>query len=376
MKKFLSVLCIVLTVFTVTSCGKTLEGGQPEGEISSNGGIAVKQGDWIYFICGGMPEYAEDAVKDTLRGKICRMKNSSDGSEFEIVSDDKAFKIFLYGDRIFYTTPTKTNIILTSVKIDGTGKKKHYTLNDGDFVSYGKNGVAVEGDKKIVYLDFATLEITEYPVSTDISGIFAAEKYIYFYAENESSVMRLMLQNGNVEDLCDERGSFIYADDTKVFFASGQVPYSVNSNTLELKQISNSLYKNMLYNEKNSALICIPSVSDDTGLYYQPADNTAGAEVGEGGNKARIKLHTSEVSAFSATDDYIFFVEAETGDIYRMDYSGNEKTLLGKVQSVYGVDYIDIAGDNLFIFDGVESGYVYTVPVDGSGALKVIKNED
>lgn len=376
MKRILSVLCIAVIMLTATSCGRNLQGGQPEGEITSNGGIAVQQGDWIYFICGGMPEYAEDAVKDTLRGKICRIKNSSDGSDFEIVSDDKAFNIFLYGDRIFYTTPTKTNVIFSSVKIDGTGKKKHYTLDDGEYVAYGKNGAAIQRDKKIVYVDFETLELTEYPISTDVSGIFVAENYIYYYAENQTSVKRIMLQNGNVEDISDERGPIIYADDTKVFFTAGQVPYKVNSNTLEMTQISNSLYKTILYNEKNSAFICIASLTDDLGLYYQPADNIAGVEVGEGGNKARVKLHSSEVSAFCINDDYIFFVESETGDIYRMDYTGNGKTVLGNVQSVYGVNYIDVAGDNLFVFDSVESGYAYTVPTDGSGSLKVIKNEE
>ena len=96
-------------------------------------------------------------------------------------------------------------------------------------------------------------------------------------------------------------------------------------------------------------------------------------KVGEGGNKARIKVHNKDVSAFCLNDEYIFFVESETGDIYRMTYAGKDKTVLGNIVSVFNVDSIDVVGNNLFIFDSVESGHAYTVPADGTGELKAIK---
>ena len=157
-----------------------------------------------------------------------------------------------------------------------------------------------------------------------------------------------------------------------MYFTSARIPYRLNANTLELVQISQSLYKNALLNYKNEAIIGIASTEDDVGLYLQPMNNIAGEAVGESGNVARIKLHLQEVSAYCINDDYIFLVEAETGDIYRMTYQGTEKTVLGTVQSVYDVDSIDVAGDMLYIFDSVDNGLVYRTPIDGSGQLSLI----
>ena len=69
-------------------------------------------------------------------------------------------------------------------------------------------------------------------------------------------------------------------------------------------------------------------------------------------------------------------METETGDIYRMDYEGKNKTVLGNVPSIYSLDSIDVAGKNLFVFDDTDSGYAYTVPIDGSGTLVAIKEDE
>lgn len=373
MKKIISVICAAAILLCLAGCGTKLEGGQPDGEVSSNGGLAVKQGDWLYFIAGSMPSMLKDAEADTLRGKICRIKDGDDGSSFDVVSPNKAYTMYVFNDRIFYTTPAKTKVCFASVGIDGTGYKRIFSFDDGNYIAYGPNGTAIEKDETIVYFDYATLEKKEFDVKCDVAGIYVTENYIYYYAQNVASTNRLNIETGNIESLCSDIGMFMYADDTMVYFVSTRIPYRLNANTLELNEISTSLYRTVIFNKKHDAIIAMASDTDDVGLYFQPAGNIAGAEHGEDGNKPRFKLHTKDVSAYCLNDDYIFFVETETGDIYRMDYEGKNKTVLGNVPSVFDADSIDVAGKNLFLFDGTDNGYAYTVPVDGSGTLTAIK---
>ena len=128
MKKIISVICAAVILLSLAGCGTKLEGAQPDGEIESNGGITVKQGDWLYFIAGGMPPLSKEAEADTLRGKICRMRDGDSGSSFDVVSPSKAYTMYIFKDRIFYTTPAKSKICFASVCTDGTGKDWESTV--------------------------------------------------------------------------------------------------------------------------------------------------------------------------------------------------------------------------------------------------------
>ena len=109
MKKYIAAFCVLLMMLCTVGCGKGLEGGQPEAEIISNDGIAVIQGDWVYFINGSMPALASEAVSDTPRAKIYRMR--TDGSDCAPVTSQKAHAMHLYGDKIFYISPTRANVV-------------------------------------------------------------------------------------------------------------------------------------------------------------------------------------------------------------------------------------------------------------------------
>jgi len=68
MKKFISLILVALVLFSISGCKKALEGGQPDAEIVSNGGIVTKQGDWIYYINGSMP-FGKRCVIGYTKGK-------------------------------------------------------------------------------------------------------------------------------------------------------------------------------------------------------------------------------------------------------------------------------------------------------------------
>ncbi|MBR2860730.1 MAG: DUF5050 domain-containing protein [Clostridia bacterium] len=368
MKKIIAFLCVAMLLISLCACTPKLEGGQPDGEIKSNGGIAVQQGDWIYFINGSMPELAKDALSVTEQAAIYRM-NTLDGS-VEQVTSEKAFNMYVYGDKIFYTTPSSTNVHLKCVGIDAQGSKRLLTFDDSEFITYGEKGVAVATVGEIIYFDYETLTKKTFTSGT-VTGMRLSQSYVYYYDQTKVGLKRINIETGIEETLCDENGMILYVDDTEAYFISVRVPYKLNANTLELTQISEALYKNLQLNYANRTIICLESDAETVGIFSQPIDNVAGQPVGEGGNKARLKLHTKEISAYCVDDNFIYFVEAETGDVYRMTYEGTDKTVLGKVDSVYSVDSMDVVGNMLFIHDSLESGKAYFVKTDGSGSLTV-----
>jgi len=357
------------------ACTKELKGGQPDGVIVSNNGFAVQQGDWIYFINGGMPAAEAKAIDtSTNRSRIYRMTAS--GTEATPLSKYKAFDMHIYKDKIFYTSPIVDHVTLRVININGKDDKQLYTFDDAEFVTYGENGVAIAHGTKIVYFDYETLEQKDYEIGNKASGITLSESYIYYFCQNESETKCINTVTGIIDTLCSENGKFLYADDEYIFFVSARVPYRLKISTLELTEISNTLYKNCRLNYKNSAIIAIESSEEASGIYLQPIYNTAGEAVSEDGNKKRIYLHQKDISAYCVDDNYVYFVESETGNIYRSTYEGTNKTVLGTVQSVYSIDAMDVVGDMLFVFDGEANGCAYFVPVDGSTQLNLAVKEE
>src|SRR5690554_1555520 len=78
-KHLMAAFFAVILLFNITGCQKALEGGQPQADVLSNGGIAAQQGDWIYYINGGIPAMLSQAKSNTPQGTLWRMK--ADGTE-------------------------------------------------------------------------------------------------------------------------------------------------------------------------------------------------------------------------------------------------------------------------------------------------------
>lgn len=153
-KRFTKIICAsvaVIAAFGVAAsfgCGNY--GGTPlgteKGEIftddvpQSNGGFAVKKGNYIYFVNGAESNTAENTYGKPVTGAIYRIaatdfsaRNYSQAqpvAKHVIYTADTNSGIFIYGDRIYYSTPStaKTSdgavlnnyLEMKSTKLDGT----------------------------------------------------------------------------------------------------------------------------------------------------------------------------------------------------------------------------------------------------------------
>ncbi len=171
-KKFLAfALAATLTVGAVSlaACGSDFvhPSGVPSGDVSSNGGFVVSVGDntnGYYYFVNGVEAYTTDNTYGTpVRGALMRIKKADlakkeNKAEVVIpslmVSGDKMSGLFIYGDRIYYTTPN--NVLDTagelqsgyldfkSAKLDGSDIQDLFRVSDNSVeYRYVKAGDAV-----------------------------------------------------------------------------------------------------------------------------------------------------------------------------------------------------------------------------------------
>ena len=149
-KKVLIAALLVCMAAAFVACGQSFEwgpvaGGDPKAVVENNGSLAVKQGDWLYYINGHDDTATLTQPSDnyfgeaSVKGSIMKSKIGEDGALTETaVVVPKMFMtsytsggIYLFGEWIYYVTPTtKTDrdgvvqvdfLEYYRTKTDGTG---------------------------------------------------------------------------------------------------------------------------------------------------------------------------------------------------------------------------------------------------------------
>lgn len=136
----------------------------------SNGGFAVEKDGYVYFINGKAENTAENKFGDVVKGALMRIKTadlnagSYDKAETVVpllfVAGNYDAGIYIYGDYVYYATPTtdkdvktgevaNTHIDFKSAKLDGTEVMKNYYYRTS--TSNAKYRF-VKGDNGVVYL--------------------------------------------------------------------------------------------------------------------------------------------------------------------------------------------------------------------------------
>ena len=126
-KKFLALVAAITTMsatLSLAGCGgvtnykgENLTGTfDKEAAVESNGGFAVKKGDYVYFINGSQSYTADNTYGDVVKGALMRISNadleSGDYSKAQIVvpslftTSNYNAGVYIYGEYVYYATPT------------------------------------------------------------------------------------------------------------------------------------------------------------------------------------------------------------------------------------------------------------------------------
>lgn len=197
-KRFTKIICaIVASVFVfgviaIAGCGQfygsdALTGNYSDGEVKSNGGFAVEKGSYVYYINGLGSSTADNEYGTPVKGAVYRISKENlkkrNYSTVDKVVGNIAYSsnynggIFIYGDRIYYGTPSTAKnsegvvqnsyLDMKSTKLDGTETMKNFYVQFPN-ASYEYRYVEENGT---VYLLYAATSETLYEETTGVTNL-------------------------------------------------------------------------------------------------------------------------------------------------------------------------------------------------------------
>ncbi|MBQ7923903.1 MAG: hypothetical protein IJ329_01200 [Clostridia bacterium] len=216
---------------TLDYAGDSLDGYVSEAAVSSNGGFAVEKGDYVYFINGQEEPDAGNEYGDVVKGALMRIsKTDLANKNFSNVktvvpsllsAKDYDAGIFIYGDYVYYATPTtdktdrgesveSSHIDFKKAKLDGSeGPMKDYFLRLSDNASVYRfvqeNGTVYclyEEDGALKSVNTETKEI-----STLVSG---AKSAFFFDSKNPENPNVYYTMSVTAEDGSSQKYDQVY----------------------------------------------------------------------------------------------------------------------------------------------------------------------
>ncbi len=172
---FASAAVLACGACSLAACGTnfTPPSGGPAADalVTSNGGFIVEKGDYYYFINGKETYTSDNTYGKPVKGALMRAKKAdvqSGKGDAEtvvpslMVAGSYNGGLFIYGDRVYYATPTNVKdtsgvvqnafLDFVSAKLDGTAREEHVRVsaNNTDYRYIEENGVVY-----LVYYDSA-----------------------------------------------------------------------------------------------------------------------------------------------------------------------------------------------------------------------------
>ena len=224
----LAVTCLT-SAFAFTGCGGDNYTASPlsgyeetkNAPVESNGGFAVKKGNWIYFINGTQYYTASNEYGDAVRGSLMRISesnfNAGKYTEAEIVvpqlfvAQDYDAGLFIYGDYVYYATPTtdkdietgeqdRTSIDFKRAKLDGSETMKGYYFRLQNNTSNYRYVADANGVVYCLYEEDTTLKSYNTQTGTTTTLVKGATSSFYYDTDvTDAKVYYTMAVTKNID---------------------------------------------------------------------------------------------------------------------------------------------------------------------------------
>ena len=300
-KKVLAVIIIIITILVIASCFRGTKYGNSSGN-SSNVGLAVQEGKWIYYV----------EVDDDEPVGICRTKLN--GKKTEKITDGYMYCLNIIDDYIYCLEYDEDDEKNNLIKIKTNGKNKEILARDidegqivavEDWVYYYKNDklyrVKLNGTDREEVSD---KEITYY----QIEG-----KWIYYIYEKEGSqyIAKMELDGEDTKRIAKTDSS-----EYEALLVKGGKIYYIMAEMNEEYDTDYSLYK-MNKNGKKAEKICnldtnIASINmQEDRIYYTVTEDYDSYMIKSikynGTDKTQIKKSGMAIN-INLVEDWIFFI--------------------------------------------------------------------
>lgn len=372
-KKILTVIsALLISVFALCACGynpKPIEHEDYSKEdVIGNGGLAVKQGNYLYFVNGVTDYTGSNKIGSVVKGAIMRYTLDEQGNvtgDPVTVVPKKVFSsyagagIYVYGDWIYYVTPSEVTsaggttltdyIEFMRTKVDGTGTQTikriegnstQYAFINGSLVYYSGNkltAINCESRKETVISETVSSYYIPNVVYKADSAATVASNLVY-YIESKPE---------------DDKSSKTY-NTLCVATADGATKVTVIS--------ADTYQAEGEYDYTKCYTLSISGYANDT-LYFTKSYTASGSSVAAGTYAYNFNGFVSADAKYDATRE-----SKLTATNYSMIYPIDEnKVLLADSSNMWIYDkstatYDKLNGDDSFTItkiNKVEGGYVY-----------------
>ena len=221
--------------FTMGACnkgdykGNKVDYQSTTAEAVSNGGFVVEKGDYVYFINGEEDYTATNAFGDVVKGALMRIKKAdlNDGKYDSVqtvvpmlfVSQNFDAGIYIYGDYVYYATPTTDKNMSGQVenswldfkrsKLDGTTSKDYLFRVSNNATNY--RFVEVDGVVYCLYEDTddaGNKLLKSYNVSTGANTVLVkGAKSSFYYDKSDAENANVYYTMSVTEDIDSDYAS-------------------------------------------------------------------------------------------------------------------------------------------------------------------------
>lgn len=358
-------ICSAVLLFLCTFlCGcdspvtYSLEGGQPDAPVISDGGIAIAQGGHIYYLNG------DNYVRNTnqrlhgYRGAICRM--NADGTDRQILCDDDVSRFNLKGDTVWYVAYKNGISTVYKIKTDGSGKTKLAdidNIHNGGYYAYTDRLIYFTHNGCLYTMDKNGKGRTQITKSA-ICNLVAGDDGVYYtdYAnQNYGAIYYVGNGDNEPKQISNESGYALDFTDGVLYYQlySNGFCYAFDQKTGSSVSVAHLGYEDYCFSPQ-TGYIFASYLSDDKDAGIFRIDPSTGT---------RKLICSDRAERMLYCDGYVYYInDSALYSLYRVSVEGEDRQCLTDTMTSSSA-LLDIVGDWLYYFNDDDESRIYRINI-------------
>ena len=363
---FIRIFAVLLITILLTGCSKEYKGlkeplpvKDPLAPVSSNGGLALQQGEWIYYLNGDNFTRQQGERYSRYAGALCRMKE--DTSEKSIVTDKDVCIFDYFKGRFYLLVYENDKCISASVKVDGTNYVEYKTVDDifyGGCYGFLNGYIYYTKDFKLYRMDENgknNKKITDFP----IYNLRLNNGYVFFTKDINGDIGNIYkLKNGETDfvEITKEPAYVldIIGDNAYYYMLSNKTVYCYDSIKSTAQSIIYGGYTDYCFLPQNDLNIISYTIESDD-------ENVGGIFTlkSMGGTKTQISKNSGKNLTFYK--NYVYYINVDQlNQLYRVKIDGTGEQLVSE-EFIYDFVSLDIVGDYMYFLSDSDYDRIYRI---------------
>lgn len=363
LKKIFSLL---LVAFLLTGCSKQYTGlkealpvQDPKAPVTSNGGLALQQGEWIYYLNGDNFTRQQGERYSRYAGALCRMKE--DTSEKSVVVDKDVCIFDYYDGRFYLLVYEEDKCVSASVSVDGTDYKKYKAVDDifyGGCYGFLNGYIYYTKDFKLYRMDKDgknSEKLTDFP----IYNLRAEDDYLFFTKDINGDIGSIYkLKNGETDfiEITKEPAYVldIIGDNAYYYMLSNKTVYCYDAINGTAQSIIYGGYTDYCFSPENDFNIISYTIESDI-------DTVGGIFTlkSTGGPKTEISKNSGKNLTYH--NGYVYYINVDQlNQLYRVKIDGTDEKLVSE-EFIYDFISLDIVGDYMYFLSDSDYDRIYRI---------------